>query len=292
MHLIPLEELEIGDEALLQAKQNRTLIEYYFTCTPSLLLFILKRQPHLPMVTYLDSDLFFFADPTPIFDEIGRRSIAIIGHRFPPALRDLEQYGIYNVGWITARKDENGVDCLTWWRERCIEWCYDRCENGRFADQKYLDDWPTRFREVAVVGHRGANVAPWNLADSRVHRRDNRVWVDDQPLIFFHFHGLKQIGTGVYDLNLAKFAVTPSGLVLRFIYGPYIRALLALTRQISPFLPNPSLDSTLRGQVTPSERNPGKPVPAHRERGVGRLVRIAKGLCARRYVVVVGGWII
>ena len=36
VHLIALEDFEAGDEELLSAKKNRTLIEYYFTCTPSL----------------------------------------------------------------------------------------------------------------------------------------------------------------------------------------------------------------------------------------------------------------
>ena len=80
---IALENFERGDEALEKARQNRTRIEYYFTCTPSLPLFILKHQPQVDLITYLDSDLFFFSNPTRLFDEMGSRSIAIIGHRFP-----------------------------------------------------------------------------------------------------------------------------------------------------------------------------------------------------------------
>jgi len=36
VHLIAREDFEAGDEGLLAAKQTRSLIEYYFTCTPSL----------------------------------------------------------------------------------------------------------------------------------------------------------------------------------------------------------------------------------------------------------------
>src|SRR5712691_2882118 len=168
IQLIALEDFEKDDQELLGAKQNRTLIEYYFTCTPSLPLFILNNCPEVGIITYLDADFFFFADPAPVFDEIADHSIAIIGHRFPAQLRHREQYGIYNVGWLSFRRDEQAFSCLVWWRERCIEWCYDRCEDGRFADQKYLDDWPTRFQGVVVLNHQGVNLAPWNLANYKI----------------------------------------------------------------------------------------------------------------------------
>src|SRR4051812_47673010 len=41
--LVRLDQLE--DEELLKAKANRTLIEYYWTCTPSLPLYVMDRCP-------------------------------------------------------------------------------------------------------------------------------------------------------------------------------------------------------------------------------------------------------
>ncbi|MDO8722362.1 MAG: hypothetical protein Q7J31_09050, partial [Syntrophales bacterium] len=160
VELISLPDFEKDDEPLVWAKQNRSQVEYYFTCTPSLPLYVLNHWPEVNLITYLDADLFFFASPAPLFEELGAGSVAIIGHRFPPHLRDKERYGIYNVGWLSFRRDENGFVCLNWWRERCIDWCYDREEDGRFADQKYLDDWPSRFQNLIVLQHKGANLAP------------------------------------------------------------------------------------------------------------------------------------
>jgi len=72
---ISLEDFEQGDNELSGARQNRTLIEYYFTCTSPPPLFILENQPEVDIITYLDSDLFFFADPAPIYDEIADSQI-------------------------------------------------------------------------------------------------------------------------------------------------------------------------------------------------------------------------
>jgi hypothetical protein len=231
VHLIALEDFERGDEELLKAKRNRSRIEYYFTCTPSLLLFILNHWPEVDLITYLDADLFFFADPAPIYAEIADHPIAIIGHRFPPNLRYLERAGIYNVGWLSFRRDERAFTCLRWWRERCLEWCYDQVKDGRYADQKYLDDWPARFQGVIVLQHKGANLAPWNLANYKIHADATHVWVDEQPLIFFHFHGFKQITSWLYDPHFARYKGRPSKVILEHICAPYIRMLLDMTPQ-------------------------------------------------------------
>ncbi len=58
--LLQLNEIENGDEELLKAKQNRSLIEYYFTITPSFILYILNNFNEVDFLTYLDADLYFF----------------------------------------------------------------------------------------------------------------------------------------------------------------------------------------------------------------------------------------
>jgi hypothetical protein len=234
VELIALEDFESGDEELLKAKANRTLVEYYFTCTPSLPLFVFKNNHDVDLITYLDADLYFFAGPAPLYREIGDCSVAIIAHRFPPYLRHFERHGVYNVGWLSFKRNENGLACLQWWRERCLEWCYDRPEDGRFADQKYLDDWPTRFQGVVVLSHKGANLAPWNLAGYIVHVSSDQVWVDDQPLIFFHYHGLRPILRGfLYDPAFRQYSYRAPSVVKKRIYAPYIRVLADLSRNVS-----------------------------------------------------------
>ncbi len=292
VHLISLEDVEKGDEELLKAKQNRSMIEYYFTCTPSLPLYIFHHYAEVEMITYLDSDLFFFDDPAPIYTEIADHSIAIIGHRFPPALRDLERVGIYNVGWLSFRRDEGAIACLRWWRCRCIEWCYDRCEDGRFADQKYLDDWPSRFQGVVVLRHKGANLAPWNLANYTIWPAGDRVWVDDQPLIFFHFSGLKQVTNWLYDPNWTVYKVCRSEVVLQRIYALYILSLLDVIHLVQPLLGNHLLRSGLRGQTIKSQSLDHSALLLTAARHIRRLLRVCRRVLARQCFFVFNGRVI
>jgi hypothetical protein len=232
----PLREFEAGDEALLAAKRNRSLVEYYFTCSPSWPLYLLNRFPGIDLVTYLDSDLFFYSSPEPVFEEMGSRSILIVGHRFPEELRHLEINGIYNVGLVAFRNDANGRECLSWWRERCLEWCYDRREGGRFADQKYLDDWPGRFRGVAVLRHKGAGLAPWNWMNYRIEMGNGTGTVDGEPLIFYHFQGVKLITRRMCDPGTRVYGKMPAPLRRR-LYGGYLAALAQTERWLGGRIP-------------------------------------------------------
>jgi hypothetical protein len=283
---IALDEFESADPELLRAKQNRTIVEYYFTCSPSLPLFVFARAPQADLVTYLDSDLYFFRDPEPVFAEIGRNSVAIIAHRFPPALRHLEETGVYNVGWVSFRRDEAALACLKWWRERCLEWCYDRVEPGRYADQKYLDQWPTLFKNVITLANKGANLAPWNLGNYRVRFQAGHVLVDDDELVFFHFHGFQPISRWVYDPRLARFAARPTRVVCRHIFLPYWHALRSAQRQIQ------SSDS---GQLVPeglrhSARQAAASAPLSPWRQawarISRWHRLTTGVLKQKYVLV------
>lgn len=188
---------DFADAELLAVKPQRSTAEYCWTCTASLPLYVFAHQPDVDLVTYLDADLFFFSSPEPLFAELGRASILILEHCFAPRFARFAESGKYNVEWLSFRRDENALRCLRWWRERCIEWCYDRLEDGRYGDQKYLDDWPQRFAGVQVLRNIGAGVAPWNFSNYRIEARGVEVLVDGVPLVFYHFHGLRLTAWGM-----------------------------------------------------------------------------------------------
>jgi len=225
VHLISLDTLEEYDPELLFAKKNRSIVEYYFTLTPCLPLYILSNYNNIDSITYIDSDLCFFSDPAPIFEEIEHGSIAIIAHKFPKKLEDFEIYGKYNVGWITFRNDEHAKECLLWYREKCIEWCYDRLEDNRFADQKYLDYFIDKFDSVIVIKHKGANVAPWNVDNYTINFSNGKLCVDNEPLIFFHIHGLIKLYRNIFESGFFFYKATLTETIRKKIYMPYLETL-------------------------------------------------------------------
>jgi len=230
-----LAELEAADPELAQTRSSRSLIEYYFTCTPALVCHILKQVEHGSFVTYVDGDLYFFADPHRLYEELGSGAVSIIAHRFAPAVRHLERYGIYNVGWMTFRNDDRGRATAGWWRERCNEWCYDLLDGDRFADQKYVEQFSRRFEGIVVLENPGANLAPWNLGGHRLALDRGTVIVDErEPLVFFHFHGIRELAGTIYIAEHARYGAPFNGFIRRYIYRPYIERLAAIAAEIAP----------------------------------------------------------
>jgi len=235
-HVKRIRRVDFEDPQLLAVKPTRSVAEYCWTCTPSLPLYLLARDPDIEMITYLDADLYLFSSPDPIFEELGDKSILIVEHRFSPCFRHFEVNGKYNVEWLTFRRDALGLAALRWWREKCIEWCFYRLEEDRMGDQKYLDTWPQRFAGVHVLQHVGAGVAPWNFANYRISLRNGSLGVDEVPLIFYHFHGFRQRADGRYipmgDMYLED------GAFPQTVYEPYHRALQDALRAVRYFDPD------------------------------------------------------
>lgn len=191
---------EVENEELLAAKADRGGAEYCWTLSSCFTWHVMQTCPEIDFLTYVDADLLFYSDVQPLFDEIGDASIAIIEHRFSERLKDREVNGRFCVEWDSFRRDEQGLACLSRWRDQCIEWCYYRLEDGRMGDQKYLDEWPSRYSSCHILMHPGAGIAPWNYAQYRFDKDEaGNITVDGAPLIFYHFHQFQLLENGKFD---------------------------------------------------------------------------------------------
>ena len=261
---IALHQLEKGDKALLNAKSNRSTTEYYWTLTPTILQRIFEWMPNIESLTYLDSDLFFFSTPQPIFDEFGNYSVLIHEHRFPQRLKPMEaQSGKYNVGLLCFRNDPKGRRVINWWRDKCNEWCYARVEAGKYGDQAYLNTWIDDFEGVGALQHLGAGLAPWNYEQYSIvpspFGSKEPASVNRLPVLFFHFHGFQMPCQNIYVPIKKGTVYGLSQNILLGCYFPYIRHLHETLQQISQhypcryeFLPPELMNSEITTFLAPS----------------------------------------
>ncbi len=223
----PLRVSEVEDDKFLAVKATRTPVEYCWMFSSALPLYILKNNPEIDSVTYLDADMYFYDSPEKIFEEFGDNSIMVIPHRYPEEKKHMEKTsGIYNVGMMTFKNDECALECLNWWKDRVTEWCFNRYEDGKLGDQLYLNDWTTRFKKVFVLENHGANVASWNIDHYKFAKEDGKFvgylkkTGQKFPLIFYHFHALK-----LYTGLGGKIRAYPITIYERNIYKDYLRAI-------------------------------------------------------------------
>lgn len=239
--LVTIDDLASHDPAILTAKGSRSLVEFYFTSKSFLCLYILGTQPHVDLLTYLDADAYFFDNPVAIVREMEGCSIGLTPHRFPPHLISNMQFGRFNAGFISIRRNSAGLECLTWWRNNCYSWCHDYVSEGRFADQGYLDAIPESFTGVRIIDHKGMNAAPWNITQYAVSLNEGRIMIDDDPLVLYHFHGIKKLGLGIFESGLSTYRGRTGAEVRRLIYRPYLEVLFQQHIPDSPLLSKASI---------------------------------------------------
>jgi hypothetical protein len=219
--VVSLKEFE--DEELLALKDSRSAGEYCWTCTPSIIKYSIEKY-NLESCTYLDADLYFFSNPAILIEEMGEESVLITEHRYTPEYDYSATSGIYCVQFMTFKNDKNGMKVLNWWRDACNKWCYARFEDGKFGDQKYLDDWTTRFEGVHELQHLGGGVAPWNIQQYDI---DNLEF----ELVFYHFHNFKFLPDDKVDLGIYRFGKND----IKIFYKPYIKHLQKIAQELKKF---------------------------------------------------------
>jgi hypothetical protein len=221
------------DEDLRRLRAERTIAEFCWTCTPSTVWYILNHfeEDHC---TYIDADMEFYASPQPLLHEMEGYSVMITLHRYTHDEGLSEMFGKYCVQYVSFRNDEKGRIALKWWRDACLEWCYNRVEAGRFGDQKYLDDWTERFDGVKVCENHGCGMATWNIRRYRLQKNNTGIRAVNTETgerfqcIFYHYHGLK-----FYTDGIVQYTVDPIGKeVCALFYRPYVQKLLKAGERI------------------------------------------------------------
>ena len=227
--LIPIKLSDFENERLLTAKSNRTFGEYCWTCSSSLIKYVLDTY-NPECCTYIDADMYFYSDPQVLIDEMYSKqaSVLVVGHRFLKPLEKafIKESGRYCVEFNTFRNDENGRKLLDIWINQCIECCTH--EYGKYCgDQKYLDNWCADFDFVVETENLGAGVAPWNISQYRLSGNDNGIEIKYKrtkkvyKLVFYHYERITYIDENTVNSNSYHYWGVDDDLV-NITYRPYL----------------------------------------------------------------------
>lgn len=235
-HLTVISLKEFEDEELLRVKKDRTAAEYCWTCSSATILHAIENFK-LDNCTYIDADMYFYSDPRVLIDEMGENSVLITEHRYTPKYDQSKVSGKYCVQFVTFKNDENGLKVLKDWKKNCIAWCYNRVEDGKFGDQKYLDAWKGNFKGVHELQHLGGGLAPWNMLQYGFSKNSSGKLIGKEnssgktfDVVFFHFHGLKLYSDDIVSFTGDGYEMNPGA--AEIFFKPYVKELVEVSFQI------------------------------------------------------------
>ena len=233
--IITTEDIELKNKEIIKKKYKNFNEKHgvYRLAYAEYLLKKIKKPIHL-----IDSDIFFFNKPT-LLNKIvknSKASIAFAKHNYFFKKKDMEdKYGIYNAGYIFFNYDINSLNFLKKYRKFCfnfISWDTKKKGKSNFADQTYLEKLIKIFKNVYVIKHKGINTAPWNIGGFKLKIVNNKIFVDDDILIFYHFSGIRSIMNKFFFFNLYHYNKKNLPDVKKFLYEKYF---LILKRNNSLF---------------------------------------------------------
>ena len=237
-NMIVLSHKNFENSQLLELKKQRSKAEYCWTCTPIIVEYVLDNY-NVESCTYLDSDLYFYSNPSVLFEEINTSNsdVVVVEHRFDNTKfgKKLEKRnGKYCVEFNYFSNNSNARNALTWWKERCLEWCFDIPEEDRMGDQKYLNKFPLLFEGVHELQHLGGGVAPWNLSQYTLDKQDGKNIIlktrtgDRFPLVFYHFQNIRYMPNRKVNLK----SLTSDKKVKYSIYIPYLKCIETIRKSL------------------------------------------------------------
>ena len=197
-----------------------TVIEFNTSIKPYSFLYFFEQFKYTE-ICYIDPDILLLQPLREVFWALNDHSCVLTPHMMHP-LQDgkepsdltIMKSGIYNLGFLGLKNDGDALRLCRWWADRCYDGCRVDIPGNRFTDQRWMDLAPAFVSRPYILRHPGYNVAYWNLAQRTVSYADNAGWqVDGEPLVFFHFSGIKPDDMNVFSKHTNRFVSGSLGVV-------------------------------------------------------------------------------
>jgi hypothetical protein len=210
---IPLSEINIPDQGKLTSQYDA--FELSCALKPYFGTYILKEY-NPDYLFYFDTDMCIYNSLSVLEDALQTHSILLTPHYVTPLPddgkypleRDVLNAGLYNGGFIGLKNSPHAAAFLHWWKERLYDQGYNNVCEGMMVDQLWLNLAPLFFEEVLILKHPGCNIAYWNLHERVLSFDANKYFVNEQPLVFFHFSGYKMESPGKMSVHQNRYTLT------------------------------------------------------------------------------------
>lgn len=245
-HTILISEESKLYESFLYFQASRSFAESIFSIKPYWVQYILSKIRDEDIVFYIDADSYFFME-LPNVGLFKEASLILSPHYFPSSRDSSMEVGRYNAGFVGFKKNNIGIKAVNLWCDLCTDWCFAYKCDGKFADQKYLDQISSIFLNSVAETSFGINLGLWSFSsDTRVQTKKSSFQVGESMLISFHFHSIRFSRFFIFmDLHrYQKLAFSRD--LYKKIYAPYVSDL----KDVKKTLKNMGFESKMFENIT------------------------------------------
>jgi len=173
------------------------IMEFNTALKPFMMQLLIEKY-NFDQVVYLDPDIELYAPLDSIFSALDNGSDFVVtphitkpseGEDYPDDV-EVMKAGIYNLGFIAVSNSFQAIEFLHWWGRKLRFYCINEQDKGIFVDQKFVDLLPAFHDKVTILKDTNVNVAYWNLAQRKLEKKGDNWFVDNKPMIFFHYSGI------------------------------------------------------------------------------------------------------
>jgi len=220
-----------------------TVFELACACKPFFAKYIFDHYADVERLLYFDTDILTFHALFELESKLNDNNLLLTPHITKPLEAKGRQFpndenftgaGIYNGGFFGIKRSDESFRFLEWWSDRLKTKASINFEKGYFVDQSWLALAPLFFDGVHIERGPQYNVAYWNLHERELTKRDGSYFVNNEPLVFYHFSGFrfdKPESVSVHQ-NRVSFSTHPT---LKGLFDEYRFAVIA--ERLSEFAP-------------------------------------------------------
>ncbi len=186
--IVEVDKIAIPDFEAMQSRYK--IFELCFASKPFYALYFFKKYPELNKQIYIDTDIFVFDKFDAIDQKLNDHSVIITPH-ITQAVSDghkLERFvlgaGIFNAGFFAVNRSKESFEFLNWFADKLVTQCI-----GGVGDQVWLSLVPAFFDNVLIEKNPGYNMAGWNVMHRFITKNNDRLLVNNVPLVFYHYSG-------------------------------------------------------------------------------------------------------
>lgn len=248
---IPIQEAQNWSGMSPDSFRDRSTVEFMFTMTPFVLRYTRHIRP-LKRMIYVDSDYYFYSSPNEILDRTEICDLSFVEHGFPEKYQYLDAHGKYNVGWNSFAPTRTATEAINSWCLRTAEWCYDKIEMDKYADQKYLDNLAQRCHFLPVktetMGLAEYNFFQYDIqyTNSNNINRPPQITSNGKTIISWHHHGVVENEDGTFSIRINIKEAQQSDLY-KNIYSFYTGKLKEIARRLQQINLCPGYGNSRRG---------------------------------------------